>query len=252
MIFGEDSCFSFLSFADLRYSSYRLLDYIYTAFHRAHVDGTPVLHPLWFKYPRDENTFTLEYQFFYGDSILVSPVTGDDATSVSIYLPKDIFYDFDTLSVVEGTGSFVTLSDIPFTKIPLHIKGGAILPLRAQSAMTTTALRKKDFEFIVAPDIRGEATGTLYIDDGESITPASFTDVNLRFKDGKLDMWGVFGYASGVNISLVRFLGVSSQPNGVLIDGIYHGSGYSYNPSTKILDVTISVPFVKDLSVEYF
>ena len=211
------------------------------------------MHPLWFKYPQDENTFTLEYQFFYGDSILVSPVTGDDATSVSIYLPKDVFYDFDTLSVVEGAGSFVTLSDIPFTKIPLHIKGGAILPLRAQSAMTTTALRKKDFEFIVAPDIQGEASGSLYIDDGESIAPASFTDVNLRFKDGKLEIWGVFGYAPCVNISRVRFLSVGKQPNGVLINGKHiHGSGYSYNSSSKILDVVIGEPFGKNLSVQYF
>lgn len=210
---------------------------------------------MWFKYPQDENTFTLEYQFFYGDSILVSPVTGDNATSVSIYLPQDVFYDFDTLSAVGGAGSFITLSDIPFTKIPLYIKGGAILPLRAQSAMTTTALRKKDFEFIVAPDIQGEASGTLYIDDGESINPASYTDVNLRFKEGKLEIRGVFGYTppTGVNISLVRFLGVDSQPNGVLIDGkyIHDGSGYSYNPLMKVLDVVIDVPFVKDLSVQY-
>jgi alpha-glucosidase len=211
------------------------------------------LHPLWFKYPQDENTFTLEYQFFFGDSILVSPVTGDDATSVSIYLPQDVFYDFNTFSAVKGAGSFVMLSDIPFTKIPLYIKGGAVLPLRAQSAMTTTALRKKDFEFIVAPDIQGEASGSLYIDDGESINPASFTNVNLRFKDGKLEISGVFGYKpSGVNISLVRFLNVSSQPEGVLVDGKHiDGSGYSYNPLTKVLDVEIGVPFVKSSSVQY-
>ena len=213
---------------------------------------------MWFKYPQDENTFALEYQFFFGDSILVSPVTEDDATSVSIYLPNDVFYDFDTLSAVDegAQGSFVTLSDVPFTKIPLHIKGGAVLPLRAQSAMTTTALRKKDFEFIVAPDIQGEASGALYIDDGESISPASFTDVNLRFKDCKLEIWGNFGYdAPGVNVSRVRFLGVDKQPNGVLIDGkkyVNESGCYSYNPSSRILDVVIDVPFVKDLSVEYF
>jgi hypothetical protein len=69
-------------------------------------------------------------------------------------------------------------------------------------------------------------------------------------------IWGVFGYCSpGVNnISRVRFLGVDKQPNGVLIlDGkkekyVHH----TYNPSTKILDVVIDKPFVKDLSVQYF
>ena len=212
------------------------------------------MQPLWFKYPQDENTFGLEYQFFYGDSILVSPVTGDDATSVSIYLPKDVFYDFDTLSAVQGTGSFITLSDVPFTKIPIHIKGGTVLPLRAQSAMTTTALRKKDFEFVVAPDSKGEAFGTLYIDDGESITPASITYVHLKFKEGKFVMSGSFDYASGVNLSRVRFLDVGREPNGVVIDGSKHvdGSRYSYNSLTKILDVELGVLIEKDLSILYF
>ena len=225
---------------------------MYTAFHQAHLDGTPVLHPLWFKYPKDSNTFGLEYQFFYGDSILVSPVTDDDATNVSIYLPQDVFYDFDTLSPVQGNGSVITLSDVPFTTIPLHIKGGAVLPLRAQSAMTTTALRQNNFELIVAPDIYGQASGSLYIDDGESITPASYTFVNLTFSNGTLEVKGDFGYSPGVNVSLVRFLGVGSPPARVQVAGANVGeTEYSYNSSTKVLDVPMELPFEQELSVQY-
>ena len=218
---------------------------------------------MWFKYPQDKNTFALEYQFFFGDSILVSPVTEENATSVSIYLPQDVFYEFDTLSAVKGTGSSVTLSDVPFTKIPLHIKGGAILPLRAQSAMTTTALRKKDFEFIVAPDVHGEASGSLYIDDGESIKPDSSTDVKLEFKNGKLEMRGDFGFkpdgVNGVKISLVRFLGVESKPDRVEVNGDHlrdgddgSGPGFSYDSTKKVLDVVIDLPFEDDITVKYF
>lgn len=96
---------------------------MYTAFHQAHTNDTPVLHPLWFKYPKDYNTFSIDLQFFYGDSILVSPVTKEDSTLVDIYLAKGIFYDFLTLTPMEGAGSMVTLNDINFTTIPLHIKG---------------------------------------------------------------------------------------------------------------------------------
>lgn len=87
------------------------------------------------KYPQPENedTLILEYQFFHGDSTLVSSVTGDhhayaSATSVSIYLPNDVrvFYDFDTLSAAGGAGSFITLSDTPFTKIPLQWPAGEL------------------------------------------------------------------------------------------------------------------------------
>jgi len=70
---------------------------------------------MWFKYPKDRNTFNIEYQFFYGDSVLVSPVTEENATSVSIYLPKDIFYDFKTLAPVQGTGTLVTFTSVDLT-----------------------------------------------------------------------------------------------------------------------------------------
>lgn len=121
---------------------YRLLDYIYTAFHEGHTDGTPVLQPFFFKYPKDVNTFPIDLQFFFGDSIFVSPVTDRNSTSVSIYLPHDTFYDFLTLAPIQGTGVFVTLEDISVTTIPVYIKGGVVLPLRVANAMTTTELRK--------------------------------------------------------------------------------------------------------------
>lgn len=39
--------------------------------HKAHLDGTPILNPLWYKYPSDANTFPIDLQFLYGDSVLV-------------------------------------------------------------------------------------------------------------------------------------------------------------------------------------
>ena len=216
------------------------------------MDGTPVLHPLWFKYPKDSNTYALDHQFFFGDSILVSPVTDDDATSVSIYLPRDTFYDFATLAPVQGSASNINLSNVNFTQIPLHIKSGVVLPLRAQSAMTTKALRKNDFEFIVAPNTHGEASGSLYIDDGESIDQAASTQVKMSFKNGKLDVSGNFGFATGVNVSRIRFLGVNSPPKQVIVDAkATSTSQVSYDSANKVLDVSVGKPFVKGFSVRY-
>jgi alpha-glucosidase len=228
------------------------MDYMYTAFHQAHTDGTPVLHPLWFKYPKDTATFPIDLQFLYGDSILVSPVTNEDSTSVSIYLPKDIFYDFDTLTPVYGQGSSVVLNDISYTQIPLHIRGGAVLPLRVKSAMTTTALRQTDFEFVVAPDTDGKASGRLYVDDGESITPASATVVRMDFEKGMLSVKGEFAFRTGVNAARVRFLGVLSSPTKVLVNGraVSRGS-YVYDGNSKVLDVTVGLAFNGDFSVQF-
>ena len=102
-------------------------------------------------------------------------------TMVTIYLPKDNFYDFATFAPVEGTGQSITLTDVNFTMIPLHIRGGAVLPLRTTGAMTTTELHTKDFEFVVAPDAKGTAAGSLYVDDGVSIVQEKSTSVEMGF-----------------------------------------------------------------------
>ncbi|EKM56094.1 glycoside hydrolase family 31 protein [Phanerochaete carnosa HHB-10118-sp] len=231
---------------------YRLMDYIYTAFHQAHEDGTPVLNPLWYKYPEDPATFPIDLQFFFGDSILVSPVTEENSTSVTAYFPKDTFYDFLTLAPFEGTGANMTLSGINFTSIPVHIKGGAVLPLREKGTMTTTQLRETDFELVVAPDASGEASGSLYADDGVSITPATSTSVSFSYQNGTLAVAGEFGYSMGVNVSRVRFLGVVSAPTTVKANGQTVQSGaISYDKDSQVLDVTLDTPFNEGFTVQH-
>lgn len=231
---------------------YRLMDYIYTAFHQANIDGTPVLNPLWYNYPKDEATFPIDLQFFFGNSILVSPVTEENSTSVTIYLPNDTFYDFGTMAPVQGQGANVTLDNIGFTQIPLHIKGGAVLPLRQNSTMLTTELRKQDYQFVVAPGTNGEASGSLYVDDGESITPSSMTEATMSFMSGKLTVSGKFGYKTGVKVGSVRFLGVQTQPKSVSIEGKKAGTNtWAYDASSKILDVVVGLPFTGPFDVEY-
>ena len=95
---------------------HRLLDYLFTAFHKAHLDGTPVLHPLWHIFPKDQATYCIDLQIFFGDSIPVSPVTKGDATSVTAYLPKET-YDFQTYNKIEGQSQNVTFDNIDFTRI---------------------------------------------------------------------------------------------------------------------------------------
>ncbi|KAJ7700869.1 alpha-glucosidase [Mycena rosella] len=229
---------------------YRLLDYIYTSFHQASVQGTPVVSPLWFKYPQDKATYPIDLQWFYGDSILVSPVTEENSTSVSIYLPKDTFYDFLTLAPVHGTGSQVLLKNVSFTEIPVHIKGGAVLPLRAKSTMTTTELRETDFEFVVAPGTDGTAAGQLYIDDGVSVMQAAVTQVAMSFQHSVFTVSGSFGFQTGVKASRVRFLGVANTPSAVLLNGktVSH-QAVSYNKATQVLDVAVGLTFTHSFTV---
>jgi alpha-glucosidase len=234
---------------------YSLLDYFYTAFHQASLDGSPVLNPLGFKYPTDTSTFGIDLQYFFGDSILVSPVTEENATSVSIYLPKDQFYDFATLKPVVGTGQYVTLTNISLTMIPLHIRGGAVLPLRANGTMTTTELRATDFEFLVAPDANGTATGSLYVDDGVSIVQNQTTNVEMAFANGTLSVNGSFGYEVGTKVASVVLLGVGNAPTNVTVsDGTTGGARevqFTYDDSNEVVRAEIDTPLTSGFEVVF-
>lgn len=191
---------------------YRLLDYLYTSFQRQTQTGEPYLQPLFYLYPNDANTFANQLQFFFGDALMVSPVTEANKTSVDAYFPNDLFYDWYTGSAVNGHGANKTLSNVDVTHIPLHIRGGSVIPLRTTGANTTTVLRTRGFEILVAPGADGTASGSLYMDDGESLVQPGSIEASFEYKDGVLKMDGKFGYCVDVGIEKVTLLGGENGP----------------------------------------
>ncbi|KAK0729571.1 glycosyl hydrolases family 31-domain-containing protein [Lasiosphaeris hirsuta] len=191
---------------------YRLLDYVYTAMHAASATGTPIASPLWFAYPRDANTFGIQTQWLWGDALIVSPVVDTDSQSVTFYLPNDVFYDFWTGEKVASQGAQVTVDNVAWTDIPVHIRGGSIVPLRAQSASTTAEVRSQNFTIVVAPGLDGTAKGGLYLDDGESLDVGSAkSDISFSWDGKTFQAAGTFGYATDVVVESVTVLGDSEQ-----------------------------------------
>jgi alpha-glucosidase len=194
---------------------YKLLDYLYTAMYRQNETGAPTINPLFFEYPEDTNTFDIQDQFFFGDSILVSPVLEPNQTSVTAYMPGDLFYDFETHQVVRGQGVKITFNDVSFTQITSHIRGGSIIPMRVKSANTTTEVRKQNFVVIVAPGLDGTASGSLYLDDGDSLIQPAVSDIQFTYSaKGIFSMEGSFDYDSGVVIESVTVLGFEGDKRG--------------------------------------
>ncbi|KAL2021900.1 hypothetical protein VTK56DRAFT_6495 [Thermocarpiscus australiensis] len=187
---------------------YRLLDYMYTAMWRASADGRPVASPLWFWYPGDAQTFGIQTQWFLGDALLVSPVVDDEAQSVTFYLPEDVFYDFWTGEKVVGTGAATTVDGVAWTDIPVHVRGGTVVPMRVKSANTTAELRGQNFVVTVAPGKDGTARGELYLDDGESLDVGSRkSEISFTWDGSAFEANGTFGYDTDVVVEKVVVLG---------------------------------------------
>lgn len=215
------------------------VDYIYTALYKQNQTGLPALNPLFFNYPEDKNTYPIDLQFFYGDGILVSPVTEENSTTVEYYLPDDIFYEWGTGAPVRGRGEYVT-EEVALTNITVHYKGGIVYPQRVESANTTTALRTKGFNIVVAPGLDGRAEGSLYLDDGESIVQDAVSEIDFVYEGGKLSMTGSFEYDPGVGIEKITLLGA---------EGEYDAEGAEYDAENKKLVLSVDVPLTGEYEV---
>jgi alpha-glucosidase len=228
---------------------YRALDYLYTAFYAQTQTGKPVLNPLFYIYPEDSKTFGIDGQYFFGDSIMISPVLAENKTSVSIYVPKDIFYDWNAgFRPVQGNGSMVNLTNVNFTTIPLHVRGGAIIPLRVASANTTSQLRKKGFHILIAPGMDGSANGTLYADDGISLVQSSTTFINFTYaKGGAFSMSGDYSHPVNVSIEKITVANIATAPQSINITAAPQ-SNFTYDNVAKTVTINTDLPFTHDVS----
>uniref|UniRef100_A0ABM0GVL5 Lysosomal alpha-glucosidase-like n=1 Tax=Saccoglossus kowalevskii TaxID=10224 RepID=A0ABM0GVL5_SACKO len=115
-----------ISTRDVLLKRYYLLPYLYTLFHKSHVNGTTVARPLFFEFPHDDYALTVDTQFLWGEALLISPVLQEGAVTVTAYFPNHSWYDFDTGACVPGFSSetgkdlnnYCTDSSIPGVRVP--------------------------------------------------------------------------------------------------------------------------------------
>lgn len=180
-------------------------------------------------------------QFFYGDGILVSPVTEENSTTVDFYLPDDIFYEWGTGLPVRGRGEYVS-AEVGITDINLHYTGGIVYPQRVESANTTTALRIKGFSIVIAPGLDDRAEGSLYLDDGVSVVQDAVSEMDFNYENGNLCMSGTFEYNAGIGIEMITVLGVKDEPAGL--------ENAEYDAENKKLVMYVDMPLTGKFDIK--
>ncbi|MCX6306910.1 MAG: glycoside hydrolase family 31 protein [Bacteroidetes bacterium] len=114
---------------------YRLLPYLYSAFHESTVSGLPVARSLAINYTFDEKVYWWKYQneFMFGDNVLVVPVScNQDAAKV--YLPAGGWYRLSSGEFYKGS-SEVTV-DAPLNDLPVFVKASGIIPMQSDIQFT--------------------------------------------------------------------------------------------------------------------
>jgi hypothetical protein len=115
------------------------------------MNGGTVIRPLFFEFPDDAETFDLGYEFMWGPSILVMPVTDPGVTTVDGYLPGDTewYYLYSTSYGTQEATGHGTFDAPKNSSAPAFLRGGSIVPRQAP-AMTTTDTRNNHFQLVIA------------------------------------------------------------------------------------------------------
>ena len=119
--------------------------------------------------------------------------------------------------------------EAPLGHIPLHIRGGNILPTQ-EPGYTIAQSRKNPFGLIVALDKNGGASGKLYLDDGESQEVESSLFVNFVALNNTIVSSPYGDYKISEPLSNITILGVNEKPDSVTFEG--KDVTYTYENST--------------------
>jgi alpha-glucosidase len=145
---------------------YRLMPYLYSKFQEASRTGMPIARSLCINYPHESRVYLepYQYQFLFGDAILVVPVTSQEKLK-KVFLPEGSWYDLFSDQPIEGDREMVT--EVPAHKIPLYIKSSSIIPM--QSLVQSTREAPSDTLFLHIYNGRERNSFVHYEDDGSSM-----------------------------------------------------------------------------------
>ena len=147
----------------LRYS---LFPYIYTMARETYDTGISLCRPLYYEYPENEEAYTYEGEYFFGNDILVAPIVEASENGVStktIWFPEGNWWSVATNELIEGPCTMTM--EFSKTDIPYFYREGSIVPLNPSSVKNVT----EHPEHLILNVVAGkDGKGSLYEDEGDN------------------------------------------------------------------------------------
>ena len=137
-----------------------LLPYLYTATWENRSGGLPLIRPMYYEDPNDENAYACPNQYYFGEQLVVAPFDQpiDPLTGFSrkaVWLPPGTFYSFFDGKTYEGGrwhACYGVLNDIP-----VFARAGAVISMKTKD---------RSLDFVL---FKGKGTCDFYDDDGETL-----------------------------------------------------------------------------------
>ena len=187
--------------SDMLRERHKMIPYLYTMNHKNYQENIPLVIPMYYEHPEDNEAYNFKNQYYFGSELLVAPITSPriknlNVSKVNVWLPKGIWYDIYTGMVYEGDRTLDMYRDL--NSIPVFARAGGIISMTDD--INNVENNPENLTIKVFAGANGEFT--LYEDDNTSCdyennicckTKISYTEnENAVFKiykaEGKTDL----------------------------------------------------------------
>ncbi len=147
---------------------HRLIPYLYTEAYKYHQFGTPLIEPIYYKYPDMYDDPLYKDEYYFGSAFFVSPITKKKDYVMNrvvhkFFLPDGIWYDFVTGKKFPGAREYTMF--FKDQDYPVFVRAGSIIPLGDNDNINDTT-PPKNLEIQIFP---GQSNlYKMYEDDGVS------------------------------------------------------------------------------------
>ena len=199
---------------------YQILPYLYSAIAQSAQSGVPIVRPLFMADPSDPKLYDVQDAFLLGDSILVAPILEQGATQREVYLPRGVWYEFDTGKLTDGARTIT--AQAPLERMPIYVRAGRVIPMWpvmqyvGERPLAEARLRV----------YAGSGDTTLYEDAGEGLDYQrgdyrwSYFTCSFSTAGHFVIDWRRAGrYEPPYRQTRVEVVGISAEPEMVMLDG---------------------------------
>lgn len=150
-----------------------LLPYIWNEARKTSETGIPLMRSLLMENPEDQRGEGVFDQYYFGSSLLVAPITEENATSRKVYFPEGTWFDFWTGKRMIGPA--YKMIDSPLEHIPVYVKEGAVILTNVDQTLQLGSWVSNDITGYVRPLLK------IYFKDG----------LSEKINDHLNNQWGV-------------------------------------------------------------
>lgn len=228
---------------------YLLMPYTYSNAYEAHLYSRPIMVPLFFYNLNDKSTYSKDYQYYYGKSIMVAPAYDtmereDMSFDIEIYFPEGSWLDFNTGKTYMGGKSVTYTAAIDI--LPMFIKMGSIIPF-AKKVTNTKHYNPAELNIRFYP-AENTSSFVFYDDAGEGLEYKNGVYNSIEFSCKKIS------HTIDISIKTIKkdydsnytgnysfIVYCSEKPESIMVNG--KNKSFTYNEETKeaLLDICYNI-----------